>query len=332
MKKVSIIIPTFKTWRWTAICIHAYKTYGVPIDSEIILVDNAPDSPMIKAITETSLGEGVKIIEGERDFSSHGRGYDLAYEQAEGDWIFCSETDSFPTHHGWFDDYVKASATHDLIGPEVPQSSGTYIHPAGAAYRRTVIESAKEWQAKHKDWVFCPGAAVELGTSSKPYHVIAHAQWLKDKEISSQIKSEVNTWKRAGVFQEMRCFDEDTWTSYPHRIGIHNWEPESGKPAYNKIGFEAGQWLAYYAQSHGFRVLKAPTEIHWMPRHEGGQAAHSTVFGGFTHVWCGTVSNLPNDIANDVRAFKLAKMNQLFSELPELVRAKIEFLEERYTK
>lgn len=332
MRKVSIIIPTYKTWRWTAICIHAYKTYGVPVDSEIILVDNAPDSPMIQAITETELGDGVKVINGERDFSSHGRGYDLAYNESDGDWIFCSETDSFPTRHGWFDEYIKASSEYDLIGPEVPQSSGRYIHPAGSLYRREIIEKAKEWQKNHKNWIFCPGAAVELGTSSKGYHVVANKGWLGHQNFSSELGDQIATWTRAGVFQEMRCFDEDTWESYPHRVSIVNWEPDPGKPAYNKIGFEAGQWLAYFAQSHGFKVLKAPTEIHWMPGHEGGQAAFSTVFGGYTHVWCGTVSNLPNDIANDVRAFKLAKMNELFNQLPESVRVKIEFLEERYSK
>lgn len=330
MKKISIIIPTYKTWRWTAICIHAFKTYGIPVESEIILVDNAPDSPMIKSITETELGEGVKVLQGERDFYSHGRGYDLAFEESTGDWIFCAETDSFPTRHGWFDEFVKKSADYDLIGPEVPQSSGKYIHPAGAAYRRVLVESAIGWQRNHRNWVFCPGAAVELGTSDKGYHVIANKNWLSHQSPSEALVEQISVWKRAGPFQEMRSFDEDTWDSYPHRTGIVNWEPNPDIPAYNKIGYESGQWLSYYAQSHDFRVFKAPTEIHWMPGHEGGQAAFSTVFGGFTHVWCGTVSNLPNDIANDVRAFKLTKMNQLFEVLPEHIRTKIEELEKQY--
>lgn len=329
MKKISIIIPTFKTWRWTAICINAFKTYGVPVDSEIILVDNAPDHPAIKAITETSLGDGVKVLEGERDFPSHGRGYEIALKQATGDCIFCSETDSFPTRHGWFDEYVKASSEYDFIGPEVPQSSGRYLHPAGALISREVIDAARVWIAAHKEWKFVPDAGVKIGGSDKPYHVVASDKFLGALLLDESLKKSIALWQRTDVFQEMRCFDEDTFDSYSKRNGITNWEPVPGKDCYLKIGMESGQWLSYYAQSFGFRCLAAPTHIEWMPGHVGGQAAYSTVFGGFTHAWCGT-SSFCDGIAPDVREFKMKQMNDFWMTLPVSIRMQIEELEKEY--
>jgi hypothetical protein len=326
MKKVSIIIPHFKTWKWTAICIHQFKKFGIPVDSEIIICDNSPDHPSIKAITSTSLGEGVKVVEGERDFPSHGRGYEVAMRHTTGDHIFCSETDSFPIRSGWFDEYIKASSEYDFIGPEIPQSSGRYLHPAGALIKMSVIEAAREWQSRHKEWLFIPDAGIKLEVSDKCYHVVTNRKFLGPLVNEPQIKRDIELWSRADVFQEMRSFDEDSFSTYSQRTGITNWEPVKGKQSYLKIGYESGQWLAYYAQSHGFKCLAAPTELKWMAGHHGGQAAYSDVFGGFRHVWCGT-SSFCDGIAPDVKAFKIAQMEAHWSSLPESLRVSIEKLE-----
>ncbi len=315
MKKVSFIIPHFTTFEWTAVCVNALRKYGVPVDSEIIICDNSPGHPSIRAITETSLGRGVKVIQGMPEFPSHGMGYDLAFAQSAGDWVFTCETDSFPTRHGWFDEYVKASAKHDLIGPLVPQSAGHYIHPAGALVRRGVIEAAQKWQREMKDWHFIPGAAIEMGLSEKAYHVVANSEIVRAIPVLLETAAQMRLWEKAGAWQEMRSFDEDSFDTYSQRRGITNFSPVPGKETYLKIGYEAGQWLHYFAKHRGFRCLEAPSHIEWMPGHEGGQAAFSTIFGGFTHVWCGTVSNQKNYIADDVRAYKLETMGRYFSEL-----------------
>ena len=331
MRKLSIIIPHYATWRWTAICVNAFKTFGVPVESEIIVCDNSPGNPSIKCLTETSLGYGVKIVQGDPNLPSHGHGYELCYEQAEGDWIFTAETDSFPTRSGWADEYVKASANYHLIGPPIPQSSGRYIHPAGAAVSRLVLNSALNWMQEHQEWIFCPGAAVALQTSDRPYHVVAHRDFIeehKDK-LSATHYCEIKNWQKAMQWQQMRCFDEDTFENYSQRTGIKNWNPVPGKLAYNKIGFEAGQWLSYFAQDHGFKCLEAPTHIEWMPNHHMGQAAFSDVFGGFRHVWCGTSSFSPA-IAPDVREFKMKQMNDAWLTVPEPIRKIIETLEQEH--
>jgi len=326
MKKVSIIISHFRTFRWTAICLHHFKKYTPPVDFEIIVCDNSPDHPSINAIKSTSLGDGVTFITGEKDFPSHGRGYDLSLKESTGDYIFCAETDSFPTMHGWFNEYIKASVDYDLIGPDVPQSSGRYIHPAGALINRTVIDAAEKWQKEHADWLFVPSAGMKLEVSDKCYHVVARKDYMKPFMRDASIKSESDLWSRCGVFQEMRSFDEDSFDTYSQRTGITNWEPIEGKDAYLKIGYEPGQWLSYFASSHGFRVLAAPSHIEWMSGKEGRQAAYSTVFDGFRHVWCGT-SAFMNGIEPEVREFKMNQMNEYWNSIPAEIRSVIESYE-----
>lgn len=329
MKKVSILIPTFKTFRWTAICINAFKEFGIPVESEIILCDNSPGHPSIKAISETSLGEGINILAGDPEFPSHGQGYQKAYEHSDGDYIFTAESDSFPNRHGWFDEYIKASADFSFIGPEMPMGGGTYIHPAGALISRKSIEAAEQWQKAHTQWVFIPGAGAKLKLSDMGYHVVAHEDWLNDLPVvDEKMRHEIELWRNVGVWQEQRCFDTETFENYMLRNGIKNWEPIPGTMSYNKIGLEPGQWISYYCQSHGTRCLKAPTHIEWMPGHEGRQAAYSTVFGGFVHVWAGSVTMVSaENMSPEVVAFKRNMMNDYFQRLPQDVREKIEKLE-----
>jgi hypothetical protein len=314
MKSVAIIIPHYKTWKWTAICVNAFKRYSLPIPHEIIVVNNSPGHRSIEAVMETNIGNGVTFINGDPEFTSHGMGYDIGLKHAlenGHDWIFTSETDSFPTRHGWFDEYVKFSGKYKMMGPEIPQSAGRYIHPAGALYKREVIELAMDYREQTlKDWIFYPCGAIPLGISNQGYHAVVHKDLLP-KDCTTH---EIEIWKRAGVFQEMRSFDEDDFETYPQRRRIYNFEPSPGKGTYKKIGYEAGQWLSYFAQAH-YNILCAPTEIEWMPGRQGQQASRSLVFGGFMHCWCGTVSNLDNGIAPEVRIFKLAQQEQYFQSL-----------------
>lgn len=324
MKKVSILIPHFQTWKWTAACIWHFKQYGIPVDSEIILVNNSPGHPSIKAITETDLGRDIIVLDGDPEFTSHGMGYDIAARRASGDWFFTSETDSFPTQCGWFDEYVKSSVDHSLIGPEIPQSSGFYVHPAGALMRRRIYDDAMEWQKQYAEWLFYPGTGIIYGFD-KPYHVLVHVDHATHAEDDESV-AQMRLWRRAGPYQEMRAFCDDDWDTYPMRRDAM-FRPEQDLKVYRKIGYEAGQWLSYFADKQGYRVQRAPVNLQWMPGQHGKQAAHSTVFEGFTHFWGGTVSSLgPNGMEETVRAFKLKQQQDAFEKLPLNLKMQIEEL------
>lgn len=329
--KVSVLIPTYKTWRWTAICIWHFKKFGLTVDSEIIVCDNAPDHPAIRAITDTHLGNGITVVSGNRDFHSHGNGYDIAARLATGDWFFTAETDSFPTREGWFEEYQKASEHWDLIGPEVPQSSGRYIHPAGALMNREIYEAALTWQEHNQDWWFVPGAGLRFG-EDKPYHIVAH----HDDERLNTKDPDVHLWRSAGPYQEMRNFDDDNWTDYHLRTGIGHFlhaHPVDKGTYYRKLGWEAGQWLAYFAEQYlNKRCLRIPAQLLWMDGKHGQQAQQSGMWdGSFVHCWGGTVSNLgPNAMAEDVKRFKLAQQDRYWQQLPARLRLQIEAMEKHY--
>lgn len=329
MKKVSILIPHYQTWRWTAICIWHYRQYGVPVDSEIILVDNSPAHPSIRAITDTLLGDGIKVVTGNPAFSSHGMGYDIAASHANGDWFFTSETDSFPLRFGWFDEYLKASADFDLIGPEVPQSSGTYIHPAGALMNNEIYDAALKWQHQVEDWWFLPGAGLEF-KQDKPYHIVSKDN---NKLVHECIqRTDAQVWRQAGPYQEMRSFDNDDWETYPQRKGIKNFFAGGNGP-YRKIGYEAGQWLSYFAEQHLKRpVLRVPMQLDWMEGKTGQQAKQSLLWGGaFIHVWAGSVTTVAaKDMAPEVVALKRAQQDFYWQRLPMSLRLQIEAMEKRY--
>lgn len=331
MRKISIIIPHYLSFRWIAACIHQFKTYPPSIDHEIIVCDNSMGHPSIMALTGTPLGEGIKIVQGDPDLPSHGHGYEICASEATGDWFFTAENDSFPTRHGWFEEYVKAAGEgYELIGPYMPMASGKYVHPAGAAISRRAVEQAKTWRDKWHGWRFSPSSAMRWGTADWPYHVVISETVLEKRHniipMPDDLLKDIKNWRKAEAWQEMRSFDEDTLQNYGSRTGIRNWEPIPGKSIYNKIGYEAGQWLSYYCDSHGIKVKHADLHIQWMPGREGRQAAYSTVYGGFTHIWAGS-SSLLQGLEQPVRDFKNAQSTEWFNRVPEDIRRHILKLE-----
>jgi hypothetical protein len=332
VKLVSILIPHFKTWRWTSACIHLFKHYGFSLPYEIIVCDNSPGHPSIKCLTETELGEGVTIVEGQADFPSHGKGYFKAYQKAQGDWIFTAESDSFPTRHGWGEGYIKAAEHHDFIAPLMPMAAGAYGHPAGALVKRNVLDAHQEWRNAQKEWLFVPDGARAFKYSDEGYHLVVKEDTLCLKDWppghDSLLKS-IELWRDdVGPWQEMRSFDDDNFKTYGQRTGIQNWQP-AGKNHHLRIGYEPGQHLWYFAKSHGVKCMEAPLHIEWMPGRTGQQASYSDVFGGFRHVWAGT-SAFCDGIPAHTKEHKMQQMNQHFAQLPEHIRTKVEELERKH--
>ena len=63
-KYATAVIPYCHTPVWIQICVAAFKEFKNDRDLEIMVIDNCTygRGETIKAITETALGEGVKVI------------------------------------------------------------------------------------------------------------------------------------------------------------------------------------------------------------------------------------------------------------------------------
>lgn len=324
MRKISILLPHFRAVKWLAIAVHALKRYEPDVPWELVVCNNSPGHPSIKILTETELGDGVKIVDGQADFPSHGKGLFFAYQAADplSDWIMTMESDSLPIRDNWSHEFIKASSRYDLIGPEMKMGGGTYIHPCGAIVRRSVLEEHAAWRKRYSDWKFCPGAAPSLGLHESGYHVVAHKDWLDGKDLPADVAANIKLWEPdVGPWQSMIEWDDDSFSNYWTRDGVTHWEPRKGMNWHLRIGLEPGCHLSWWAQAHGVKCLKAPTHVEWMKGKENAQASYSDVFSGFRHVWAGT-SAFCNGIPADTKAHKMAQMESYFSELPAHIQAK----------
>lgn len=296
------------------------------------MCDGSPGHPSIKSITETSLGDGVKVVSGDPELPSHGQGLSLAWDQAspDCDWAFTAETDSFPTRHGWGENYIKASVGVDIIGPRMMLAGGIFVHPAGAMYSRRLIDAMKDWQERHADWCFVPSAGISLGLSDKAYHVVARRDWLMGKNLPADKWKEIEIWSRSGPWQNMLSFDVDSFDDYFLRASIKNWEP-TGEPAYLRIGYEPGENLSMFADSMGFKSFHAPYHVEWMDGRRDQQAAYSDIFdGAFRHIWAGTSATVVDGLDEPVKAFKRNQMAELWNKLPVKLRHEIELMEAKH--
>jgi hypothetical protein len=329
MKKLTIAFAHAYTWRWTAIAVHFLKKFQFPLEHEIIVVNNSPTHPSIKCLTETGLADGIRIIDGDPELPSHGQALSLAFDACDSDWIFTSESDALPVVDSWGNEYIKASADHDYIGPWMELAGGHFIHPCGAMSHRKVIEAAKEWRKQYPEWVFINGAAKEMGFSDKAYHLSITKNCFYGKhdlppETQKRMENDIRIWSKAGPWQEMLAFEDDSFDNYWKRGPVKSFEPV-GNHAHLRIGYEPGQWLSGFAIKH-FKCLSAPFDMKWVPGFQNRQAAYSDVFGAFRHVWAGTSSFSPA-IDPAVRSFKMAQMDAYMIQLPQDLQKKILTLE-----
>lgn len=330
MKKAAILIPHYKSWKLLAICIEAFKRFQFPLEHDIVVCDNSVGHPSIKVLAETELGDGVKIVNGDPQLPSHAHGLELALEATDADWIFSTESDCWPIQDSWGSHWVKASADYDFIGPYMHLAGGKFVHPAAMMCSRDVLNAAEKWIEKQREeWDFVPAAGISLGVSDKAYHVVAKKNFIKSKGPSDSMLNEIENWRKAGPYQNMISFEDDSFSNYDQRGNIQNWEPQEGREWHLRIGYEPGQFLSSFA-ARFFKVFHAPCEIQWMSGRVGQQAAYSDIFGAVRHLWAGTSATVVDGLEDEVKRFKREQVNHYFSLLPENIRMEVEKLEKEY--
>lgn len=149
--KVVVAIPHQLTWFWTQTCIVALKRHtSIPI--EIVVVDNGWDSsPSIRGITETRLGEGVRVINNDSlAIYTHSTALNQAFRATwPMDYFVSLDSDCIITRDGWLEEALARLRPTDFV-------TGAW-HPEGgitcsfAVYRGEAIKAMADASAANPD-------------------------------------------------------------------------------------------------------------------------------------------------------------------------------------
>lgn len=269
MKYATVVIPFGFTPRWGQIVIASLKAHGNAKDFDIILMNNTPERNDIKAISETSLGENVKIHVPEAPRCRwHGGALDEAIGMINTPYMFATETDVTFERDGWLDwyasfmkdDYVAMAGWFWSLGENVPDGR-KYINSSATLYNADILGLLQEECQANRDIVHVYGP---------------HNQ----SRYEHQLTADMVTNHELGPFSESRGFKQ----AYPpHPVEDSKWWHEPGSWLYNRC-------------SHQWECVKVPGamvesgEAH-APPHKYNYYGDSENTAYVLHHWGGTVSH-----------------------------------------
>src|SRR3972149_576172 len=103
-KKALIVIPHSRTTKWLQIVIASIKQFKNNAKFDVMVVNNSPvGDQSLKGITETELGDGIRIEENQY-VRAHAGALDYALsiiDENEYPYFFAAETDCRALRNGW---------------------------------------------------------------------------------------------------------------------------------------------------------------------------------------------------------------------------------------
>jgi hypothetical protein len=266
----TVVIPHAFSPRWIQICVASLKTHKNEADFDILVVNNSVGHPSIKALTETRLGEGVKVIEPrDPNIAGHQVALDMAIDLVETPWFIAFESDVQVMRDHWFDwmlsfekdPYVAIIGWYWSIGIDDWRH---YISPAGALYRTSILKNLKAECLSNKDLAVCYGRNM-----SRRIDLAVEYKDTAGKMIP------MGEW---GPFLECRGFGN----VYPFERD--HWVPEPGNWISNRVEM---QWEVI--RLPGAMVEDAEANSVGLP-HRYTYVGPSESEAYFYHHWAGTVS------------------------------------------
>lgn len=332
--KTTILLPHYKTGKMSAYTIAQLLKYKGKHEIEIFVIDNNAGDESIKYLDPFL--EHIKVFPYPKDkMQSHGIAFDWVMPDVKTDYFITIESDSFPTSEKWLDDYDFLIQNEvDSAGSILSLSGGTYLHPAGALYKKSVWEDAKKYCDQIEYTIFPNMSHKE----NFDFHLMVHNRILESFLQNPEDYVEVgNSYKGKSIqeildrtnyykatvqpFHNGMGMKQESIKTYGHRDiqSDHAYIILDNKmPLINRIGYEPGQWLSYYCFANNKKVVKVPTEINWLPNRENQQQERTVMDNGFTHLW--GVSAYHNSEAkgvDDIKQVKQSLPDILYNSLPE---------------
>lgn len=341
--KISIIIPHYKAWKITAHCIYKIIENSIGKDIEIIIGDNCStdgSSDNFKIFEKY-----ITLVKYPIDqIQSHGIliDYVLKHGYVNGDYFIAAESDSFPTNPDWLDYYeVLAKEGYDAAGSVMQLSGGTYLHPCGAMYKKSIWHECKKF-CDEMPYLYFPNMAMKDGFAS---HLMVHERcvnaFLNDPSSFVELSDSYKPYFRqtaidklnyyhptCGPFHDGRGGLQESVKTYGNRgmqmDGFHI-EPHPTNNFIYRVGYEPGQFLTYWMLKNNKKIYNIPIETKWLPNRENQNQEYTKNAAGFIHIW-GVSAYHKADIKGheDVIEFKANQVKELWDSLPEEYKTPIQ--------
>lgn len=270
-KAATVVIPHAFTSRWTQTAVSSLKQHKNEASFDIIVVDNSSHHASIRGITETSVGEGVKVILPKDPIrGGHQLALDHAIDFVDTPWFVAWETDVVVHRDGWLDwllsfvkdEYVAIVGWYWSIGSD---DNRHYISPAGALYRTSILKNLKQECNNNQDLAVCYGRDMSKRINLATDYPHTAGRFIPERN-----------W---GPFSECRGFGN----VYPFQRA--QWVPEPGNWIYNRCVM---QWECIHVP--GELVVNDECPELGLP-HKHTYVGQSDAEAYYRHYWAGTVSH-----------------------------------------
>lgn len=334
--KITILIPHFKTGKMTAYTISQLLKHKGEHELNIVVIDNNAGDGSVKYLEPFSKHFTYLPYPNDR-LQSHGIAFDFALElnYVNTGYFITLESDSFPIQDGWLDYYeYLVSQEVDCAGSILQLSGGSYLHPAGALYKKSNWDKAI-YDCSNIPYAYLPNIATKEGFDS---HLMVHdsifAKFMKNPddyiELSSSYKPYVlrlGYEKLAhyspiglGVFhngmgnrqESIKTFRDRSIASEADTLTFDNKQ----KLIY-RIGAEPGQWFSWWHAHNKKSINSIPTEIKWLPGKENQQQEYTLNEAGIKHLWAiSAYHGYTPENERDVALLKQSIPDLLYETLP----------------
>lgn len=330
--RISILIPHYCTGKMTAYTVAQLLKYKGNHELDIIVIDNKPDGS-IKYLDPFL--EHISIVEYPQDkLQSHGIAFDYTIPHITTSHFITLESDSFPTKEGWLDYYENLiNEGYDAGGSLLDLSGGTYLHPCGGFFSKSVWEECKEDcdsipysyfpNMGRREGFDChmmihdsiydlflenPEDYIELADNYKPYSIFKATQ---KKEYYRPVTGPFHDG-RGGRQESVNTYGDRTINSDSPFILLNS---KSQKLIF-RIGYEPGQKISYWMEATGKKIFYIPTEVVWIKGRENENQDYTVMENGLKHLW-GISSYRDSEPTSDWITRKQVAPLELYDTLPE---------------
>lgn len=331
--RISILLPHWKTGHMTAYTLAKLLEYKGKHEIQIFVINNNSGDGS-EAYLKPFM-DNIKYFEYPKDrLQSHGCAFDWVMPHVTTEYFMTIESDSFPTKDNWLDYYeYLIEQGNDCAGSILTLSGGSYMHPAGALYKRSVWQEAKNYCDKI-EYSYFPNMSNRSGFDC---HLMVHNSIVDDviaapedymelaKNYKGLTKEEILAKRDyylpvVAPFHNGMGTKQEAFLTYAQR-NIQSESPhtilDNRQKLINRMGAEPGQWLTYYMVATGKLMAVIPTEIKWMPNRGGQQQEYTLMENGFKHLWSvSAYFENENQEFQDIVVPKRKQVEELYNSLP----------------